>query len=141
MNSTGTNSGSWRLCQMRLDGLPDILARMPVAVQDGIRAVSKRSAGSLDKSTIEVTSDQLFLLSEVELFGTCSNSVVGEGVQYAYYAAGNSKIKKHGGSAIKWMTRSPHDDHDSYFCAVDNTGLASYMSPNELCYASPAFCF
>ena len=99
MNSSNTNSGGWKNSAMRTTHLPAILAMMPTEVQNGIREVSKKASVGGASSTIETVSDKLFLLSEVEIFGSTSYSAAGEGTQYDYYKAGNSKVKKKNGSA------------------------------------------
>ena len=70
MNSSNTNSGGWKNSAMRTTHLPAILALMPTEVQNGIREVSKKASVGGASSTIETVSDKLFLLSEVEIFGS-----------------------------------------------------------------------
>ena len=102
MNSSNTNSGGWKNSAMRTTHLPAILALMPTEVQNGIREVSKKASVGGASSTIETVSDKLFLLSEVEIFGSTTYSAAGEGTQYDYYKAGNSKVKKRNSSAAIW---------------------------------------
>ena len=130
MNSSNTNSGGWTSCAMRSTHLPAILALMPTEVQNGIREVSKKASVGGASSTIETVSDKLFLLSEVEIFGSTSYSAAGEGTQYDYYKAGNSKVKKQNGSAAVWWERSPYASSSTYFCLVSGNGSAydSYAS-------------
>lgn len=54
-----------------------------------------------------------------------SYSVSGEGTQYAYYKAGNSKVKNRSGSVDPWWERSPYSDSSNYFCYVDREGNAN----------------
>lgn len=49
-------------------------------------------------------------------------SVSGEGAQYAYYKAGNSKVKNRSGSADTWWERSPYSDSVYSFCRVNGSG-------------------
>lgn len=98
------------------------------------------SAGS-KSSTISTTADKLFLLSEIEIFGNITYSASGEGTQYAYYKAGNSKVKNYNGSANRWWQRSPRIGNYSSFCAVSNSGLADYISANDVYCVAFAFCF
>ena len=81
------------------------------------------------------------MLSEVEIFGSTSYSAAGEGTQYDYYKAGNSKVKKRNGSAADWWERSPIASNSAYFCLVSSNGNAS---ANFASYASGVafgFCF
>lgn len=141
MNSSNTNSTGWDSSKMRTETLPAILAKMPANIQNGIRAVNKLTATSASVSTIKTASDKLFIFSEMEVYGSTKYSFSGEGKQYDYYKAGNSKVKKVGGTASMWWLRSPDATYSSYFCAVNTNGsingsVASYSS--GVCFG---FCF
>ena len=141
MNSSGTNSTGWNDSEMRTETLPAILAKMPVNIQNGIRAVNKLTATSGSSSTIKTASDKLFTFSEMEAYGSTTYSYSGEGKQYDYYKAGNSKIKKVGSTASRWWLRSPYASYSDYFCAVGTDGsiLGNYASiSNGVCFG---FCF
>lgn len=141
MNGGNTNSGGWTSCDMRQTHLPAILALMPTEVQNGIREVNKLASAGSKSSTINTTADKLFLLSEIEIFGTVSYSASGEGARYAYYKAGNSTVKNYNGGAYFWWQRSPRIGNYTSFCAVSNSGLADYISANDVYCISFAFCF
>lgn len=138
MNSSNTNSGGWTSCIMRQTHLPAILLKMPEEVQNGIRKVNKLTA---DGSAINTTTDKLFLLSEVELFGSTHYSAAGEGTQYDYYKAGNSKVKKRNGSAAYWWERSPNAGSSTRFCYVDSDGGAAYSVAGRANGVAFGFCF
>ena len=141
MNSSNTNSGGWTSCAMRSTHLPAILALMPTEVQNGIREVNKLTSAGNQSSTINTTADKLFLLSEIEIFGSVRYSKSGEGTQYDYYKAGNSKVKKFNGGANDWWERSPYGSNSAIFCRVYSSGNADY---NYASYASGVafgFCF
>ena len=141
MNSSDTNSGGWTSCAMRQEHLPAILALMPTEVQNGIREVNKLTSAGSQSSTINTTADKLFLLSEIEIFGSISYSRGGEGTQYDYYKAGNSKVKKQNGSAAAWWERSPYSTDSTVFCSVNSGGNASYGFPSYLYGVAFGFCF
>ena len=122
MNSTDTNSGGWTNCAMRSTRLPDILNLMPAEVKAAIKEVQKKTSAGSGSSSIRTTNDKLFLLSEIEIFGSTTFSTAGEGTQYAYYQAGNSRVKKVNGSAYWWWERSPFSSTTSSFCSVGNIG-------------------
>ena len=138
MNSSNTNSGGWTSCVMRQTHLPAVLLKMPEEVQNGIRKVNKLTA---DGSAINTTTDKLFLLSEVELFGSTHYSAAGEGTQYDYYKAGNSKVKYQNGSAAFWWERSPNVSESTSFCLVFDNGTASNDYASRANGVSFAFCF
>ena len=141
MNGGNTNSGGWTSCAMRSTHLPAILALMPTEVQNGIQEVNKLTSEGSRSTTISTTADKLFLLSEIEIFGNITYSASGEGTQYAYYKAGNSKVKNYNGSANYWWQRSPRIGNYTSFCAARNSGLADYISANDVYCISFAFCF
>lgn len=141
MNGGNTNRGGWTSCDMRQTHLPAILALMPTEVQNGIQEVNKLTSEGYRSTTISTTADKLFLLSEIEIFGNITYSASGEGTQYAYYKAGNSKVKNYNGSANRWWQRSPYIGNYTSFCAVSNSGLADYISANDVYCISFAFCF
>ena len=141
MNSSDTNSGGWKNSEMRTTHLPSILALTPTEVQNGIREVSKKASVGGGSSTIETVSDKLFLLSEVEIFGSATNSAEGEGTQYDYYKAGNSKVKQLDGSAATWRERSPYASKSKFFCVVTRSGNANYLNANYPYGVAFGFCF
>lgn len=141
MNSSNTNSGGWKNSAMRTTHLPAILALMPTEVQNGIREVSKKASVGGASSTIETVSDKLFLLSEVEIFGSIRYSAAGEGTQYDYYKAGNSKVKNQNGSGTLWLERSPAASSSASFCTVSRYGNASYDVANRARGVPFGFCF
>ena len=141
MNSSNTNAGGWTSCAMRSTHLPAILALMPSEVQSAIREVNKLTSAGSQSSTINTTADKLFLLSEIEIFGSTSYSKSGEGTQYAYYKAGNSKIKNRSGSANSWWERSPYGSGSTYFCRVYSSGNATYDGASYGRGVAFGFCF
>ena len=141
MNSSSTNEGGWTDCYMRNTRLPAILALMPSEVRTAIREVNKLTSAGNQSSTISTTADKLFLLSEIEIFGSVTYSVEGEGSQYAYYSAGNSKVKNRSGSATAWWERSPVGSYLDGFCSVYSSGIVYFhLASNQLGVAF-AFCF
>ena len=141
MNPTGTNAGGWRDCQMRTQTMPALKALMPAEAQAGIRPVNKLTSAGNQSSSIVTTSDELFLLSEVEVFGSIKYSINGEGTQYAYYQAGNSKVKNLSGSAYAWWERSPRSGNSIRFCHVYSSGSADANSAGAWNSVAFAFCF
>ena len=141
MNSSNTNRGGWTNCAMRSTRLPAILALMPAEIQEGIREVQKKSSAGSQSSSIRTTNDKLFLLSEIEIFGRITHSFAGEGTQYAYYQAGNSKVKNRSGSAYYWWERSPYSNNSISFCSVHRDGSSTAGSATTSYGVAFAFCF
>ena len=131
MNSSNTNSGGWKSSAMRTSTMATMKGYMPAAWQTAIKPVNKASGtGGGSSSGTETVSDSCFLLAEIEIFGSTTYSVSGEGTQYAYYKAGNSKVKNKGGSAYAWWERSPRSGDSDIFCIVGSSGSAYSNSAN-----------
>lgn len=160
MNSSRTNSGGWASSQMRTNicgtSLSSysgtIIAVIPAALRAVLKSVTKytdntANGGGSTASYVTATTDYFFLLSEFEVFGSISYGNTNEKnkqAQYAYYSAGNSKIKyKHDGTstAAYWWLRSPSASYSYYFVFVYTDGTVydygvAYLS---LGFA-PGFC-
>ena len=107
MNSFLTNNGGWKSSAMRTSTMATMKGYLPDDWEAIIKPVNKASGtGGGSSSGTETVSDNCFLLAEIEIFGSINNSVSGEGSQYAYYKAGNSKIKNRSGSADDWWMRA-----------------------------------
>ena len=71
------------------------------------------------------------MLAEYEIFGTRSYANSAEKnyqAQYAYYSAGNSKVKyRHSAtrSTAWWWERSPNASNTTNFCNVNSNGNAN----------------
>ena len=137
MNSSRTNNGGWTSCVMRQTHLPAILSKMPTEVRNNIREVNKLTSAGNQSATINTTADKLFLLSEIEIFGSVSHSKSGEGTQYDYYKAGNSRAKD---GADSWWERGPNGNDSTHFCFVLR-GNASSSNANYATGVAFGFCF
>ena len=128
MNSSNTNSGGWGSCALRTTLQNTILNQLPTELKSLIKTVKKKTSAGSKSTTINTTNDTLFLFSEVELFGSTTHSVTGEGTQYPIFTDNNSRIKKQGdtGSACRWWERSPNDRNTTSFCRVETNGSPYY---------------
>lgn len=92
MNSSSTNAGGWKDSAMR-GRMSTFKGYLPSDLQSAIRAVTKKTSAGSQSTAIDSTSDELFLFSHVEVFGTnkqsasssSAYSVAGEGTQYELY--------------------------------------------------------
>ena len=80
-------------------------------------------------------------MSEIEIFGSTTYSFAGEGKQYDYYKAGNSKVKNCSGSAYAWWERSPYSGDSISFCFVDSNGGAYGFFAGSSVGVAFGFCF
>ena len=140
MNSSYFNDGGWTSCAMRTSVLNSIFSRLPADLQNAIKAVNKLTSAGSQSATINTTSDKLFLLSEVEIFGSTTYSKSGEGSQYAYYKAGNRKVKKVNDAASYWWERSPDGSGSSRFCNVSSEGGTNSGYANDSRGVAFGFC-
>ena len=157
MNSSRTNSGGWKSSQMRTNicgtSLSSysgtIIAVIPAALRAVLKSVTKYTNNTGMNSAanaVTATTDYFFLLSEFEVFGSISYANTNEKnkqAQYAYYSAGNSKIKyKHNGTskAARWQLRSPCVGNSSFFVYVYTDGTVNYANANYSFGFAPVFC-
>ena len=158
MNTSSTNSGGWEDSYMRNNILGTsktsysgrFIGVLPSALRNVLKSVTKYTDNTGNSSTssgaVTATTDYAFLLSEYEVFGSCTYANSNEAnrqQQYAYYAAGNSKAKyNHSstGSAIGWWLRSPRRSNSTGFVGVGGNGnVASYFAYGSYGVA-PGFC-
>ena len=140
MNSSNTNTGGWNGSAMRTR-MSTYKSQLPADLRSAIKTVKKKSGtGGGSSSGTQTTNDDLFLLAEIEIFGTTTYSVAGEGTQYDWYKAGNTRIKKVNGSANGWWERSPSSGSTDYFCSVDSSGNANNYSAIASLGVSFGFC-
>ena len=127
-----------------------LMAALPADLRAVMKPITKYTDNKGNSSDVaaNVTSslDYLPLLAEQEIFGgnrTYSNQYEKNSqVQYAYYSAGNSKVKyRHSatGSTAYWWERSPFYNNASDFCFVYTSGDANYNSSRRSYGLAPAF--
>ena len=161
MNKTDTNSGGWKNSKMRNthlgatdtpngDATPtttsnpvsgSLMAILPADLRAVLKPMTTYSdnvgggSGSV-AANVTATVDYMRLLSEYEVLGShgYSNkyeSADGHQAQYAYFAAGNSKIRfrsERTGSTVAWWTRSVYTSASSYFSRIAVNGTANYAN-------------
>ena len=141
MNSTDTNSGGWKSSAMRTSTMETMKGYLPDDWEAIIKPVNKASGlGDSLSSGTETVSDNCFLLAEIEIFGSTNFSVSGEGTQYAYYKAGNSRVKKKSGSSYRWWERSPHFNKSDRFCSISINGNANISLSSGVYGVAFGFC-
>lgn len=140
MNGSNTNVNGWRGSTMRTSTMATLLNQLSSDLKSVLKFVNKVTSVGNNNSGLETTSDKLFLLSEIEVFGATQYSYAGEGKQYEYYTAGNSTIKKVNGSANYWWERSPRSGTTYSFCFVDSNGSAGSNAASNSFGVSFGFC-
>ena len=143
MNSEQTNIGGWTSCARRTWCNNVFFGALPATTQSMIKNVDKKTSAGNQSATINTDSDKVFLLSEIEIFGTTTYSVSGEGSKYSYFDTASNIYKKPSEDTYVsdyWRGRSPHSSYSYRFCSVDRNGYASYTRAGDTFGISPAFC-
>ena len=145
MNNKQTNVGGWQGSLMRKNIMPLIKASFPADLQAVIKPSTIFTAPGDGNIELTATQDDVFLLAEYEVFGSRTRASTREPnylKQYAYYAAGNSKVKyRHNATSTTgfWWERSPASDYSSYFCDVYVDGSAHFTEAYFSYGVSPCF--
>lgn len=158
MNTSNTNSGGWEDSYMRnnICGTSKtstsgrFMGAIPSALRNALKSVTKYTDNtgnaSTSSSAVTATTDYIFLLSEYEVFGSCSIANSNEASrqqQYAYYSAGNSKVKyRHTStsSTANWWLRSAYRSISSPFASVNTGGYVSNIYAGFSLGVAPGFC-
>ena len=160
MNSSGTSSGGWASSNMRTEicgtSLSSYSGTIIAVIPEVLRAVLKSVTKYTDNvggnsgdvaSNVTPTADYFFLLSEVEVFGSITYGNTTEAskqAQYAYYSAGNSKIKyKYNNMSVAalWWLRSPRAaKYADRFLDVNRDGECGYVDSDFSLGFAPGFC-
>lgn len=143
MNSSDTNVGGWTSCARRTWCNNVFFGALPATTQSMIKNVDKKTSAGNQSSTINTDSDKAFLLSEIEVVGSNSNSASGEGTQYPYFETVANRYKNpvySSSLSARWFMRSPRLSANSAFCAIANNGASDYYRAGICLGISPAFC-
>lgn len=128
MNSTNTNVGGWKNCARRTWCNNVFFSALPSTWQSMVKIVNKKSGtGGGSSSGTEITADKIFIAAEIEIFGSRTYSVDGEGTQYQYYknaTANRYKMPKWDSSSVShgYWERSPYSGNKYAFCDVGGDG-------------------
>lgn len=135
MNNNNSTSGGWSGCNMRNNTLPVVKAALPTDLQAVLKTTTLYTDNTGGRGTsasyVTATQDELYLLAEFEILGERHYANIAEQnyqKQYAYYVAGNSKIKyRHDSTAtaVLWWERSVYATYADGFCLVHTYGTAS----------------
>ena len=148
MNSSNTNSGGWNSCQMKSTICPAFKNALPSDLQSNIRAVTKWQNNGKSTSG-QSSSNEIWLLSEMEIFGSASYSgYTANQLQYDFYkgvtdwsAAPKIKYKDTSTSeAVFWWERSAFSGDSSSFCSVSDSGGANANYANSSFGFAPCLC-
>ena len=149
INNLESNAGGWASCLMRTATIPAFRNTLPADLLSVIKTTNiytdNVGGGGNLPSSVTATQDDIYLLAEWEIGGMRSDANSAEQnyqKQYAYYAAGNSRIRGNQGSAsdrTDWWERSPYGTQTLTWCLVGNTGTLTGVSTKFCGGFAPAF--
>ena len=146
MNTSNTNSGGWNSCQMKSTICPAFKNALPSDLKSNIRAVTKWQNNG-NSTSGQSSSNEIWLLSEMEIFGSASySSYTANQVQYDFYkgvtdwsAASIIKYKDTSTSITAfWWVRSAYPSSGNLFCCVG--GSRDYSSASRSYGFAPCLC-
>ena len=144
MNSTNTNAGGWRDCARRTwcNGVFRDAITSSIFKNLFKQHYNLSGQGSGTSSGTYQTEDYFALPAEIEVFGSTTYSVSGEGSQFKYYetAANRIKYRTDNGSASGWWERSPISGYSNGFCLVSSGGSAGNYSASHTDGLAPFGC-
>ena len=149
MNNSRSNAGGWASSLMRTATIPVVKSAMPTELTSVVKSTTiytdNTGGGSQEASYVTATQDGFYLLSEFEVFGVRTYANQYEQnyqQQYAYYSAGNSKIKyRYDGmaDAVVWWERSVAWNYSYGFCYVNANGGSNDTTAQRSYGLAPAF--
>lgn len=131
INDSNTNSGGWEGCVRRTWCNNVYKKCLPTYIQNMMKQVEKLTSAGSRSSTIKISNDYAFLLSETEIFGSAEYSYADEGKQYQYFknaTANRYKKPRFDDSFVSghYWERSPYFGSVNSFCHVDVSGKSHY---------------
>lgn len=145
INGSSTNSGGWEGCVRRTWCNNVYKKCLPTYIQNMMKQVKKLTSAGSRSSTIKISNDYAFLLSEIEIFGSTTYSYAGEGNQYQYFknATANRYKKPRSDSnhvSGYYWGRSPYSSSGNKFCHVNVSGNSYYSDVSNTYGIVPCLC-
>lgn len=138
MYASCSNKNGWKDSDIRRYLNGSFFRSLPTDLATEIAPTLKYTANN---GKIETTVDNIFIPSEVEVFGASINSRKGEGTQYALFKDWHNRVRgysdKHYGH--HWWLRSPDSLIGNDFCIVDDTGATTHTKQDYSYGVLPCF--
>ena len=153
MNASNTNVGGWSGSAMH-NVMQTLYSQLPADLRSVIIPVKKKTSAGNKSTTINTTTETIWLLSRVEVDGTDAATYKDEGVQYPYFKRNNVAVVSgyYGnpnyvkglsdgeGSAYDWWLRSPYVAYSYYFWCVSYDGSVYASNASISVGVSFGFC-
>lgn len=145
INSSSTNSGGWEDCERRTWCNNVYKKCLPTYIQNMMKQVKKLTSAGSRSSTIKISNDYAFLLSEIEILGSTTYSYAGEGNQYQYFKNATANRYKKPRSSSNHVSgyywgRSPYSNSGNKFCHVNISGNSYYGDVSNTYGIVPCLC-
>ena len=142
MNNENTNAGGYAASEMKTETLPTFKALLSSELQSVIKTVNKKSAngGADNFSEVLTTSEELFLLSEVEVLNreNYAQNGLDEGFVYELYNQLPATAIK---NQFLWLRSSSKKNTTDYvYLKSTNVDTGSYTPKTTSVYLSYALC-
>lgn len=140
------NAGGWGSFLIRATLISTLLPKLQTALGNGvIKPVYKYTSAGSQSSTINTTTDSVWIMSEYEVFGTTTYSVAGEkptdkSACYPWFTDASSRIKKVGTVEHGFWLRSPQKTNNTSVCLVNDYGGLMTSSLGNTGYVAIGFC-
>ena len=135
MNTRYSNQGGWKELERRTWCNTIYKNSLPQTIQSIFKEfINLSGLGGGSTTGVEQTIDTFALRAEIEVFGSTTYSVEGEGSQITYYETNYNRVKdiygQHYGNY--WWLRSPRGDNNNMgYCIVNSSGDAYRMSASN----------
>lgn len=142
MNTEPTNKFGWQNSHLRKVLNTSVFGNLPDDLRSVIKPCLKKTSLGGNSEKYGLTSDNLFVLSEQEIFGRKIYSHGGEGFWYEWYRQENTeygKCKQNGERDWRWE-RSPRSGNATGFCSVGSSGTANNAGASTSRGVSFGFC-
>lgn len=145
MNPTSNNDGGWENCDRRTWCNNTYKKCLPAYIQNMMKQVKKLTSAGYYSNTIKTSNDYAFLTSEIEVFGTATQSSTGEGRQYQYFknaTANRHKKPRYNSTSVSgsWWERSPYASNSISFCYVNMNGISDVTHASTPAGIVPCLC-
>lgn len=130
MNSSRTNVGGWTSSKRRTWCNSVFKAALPQTLLPIFKQFENKTSKGNEMATINTDVDWFALPSEIEIYGSITYSVSGEGTRFTWYNTAANRIKKVNGSDNRWWERSPYTSNSTTFCATAKDGLINNGGPD-----------
>ena len=149
MNLTAKNAGGWNGSWAYSTCMGQWKNCFPSDLQAVIRTTTlytdNTGNSSTSASAVTANSNEVYYLAEYEVFGSKTSANANESAQqaqYAYYQAGNSKVKYRSDNtsyAAAWWLRSTYRSNSNGFCFANTNGsvgsnYADYSRGSAPCF-------